>query len=537
MTGYWALISDGKLGAERTNKSTNRLSLTKTLSLTLKPITSKNHTSTYTKKLNSHVAISYQINEKTYCYSHDANKHTWHIQELLEGGKFGKETSHGTLENPYHVLFTFKIYNKNYLYAQNSISHYWYIQELLEGGKLGKETSHGTWKTTYHVTFPFRTSDGRIYHYGHNVKTNDWSIHELMPGGKIGKETANGTCAQPHHVAFAFNINDKTYYYGHNVVRRYWFIRELFDGGKMGPETAHGYLKQPFHVATSFQANDKLYYYTQNLDSKFWYIQELLPGALSFDLSSDNDDSPYHFTVTSDYLKKLSLKNDDDDTNPSSKSTSNTSYNFDNGTCSSSQKKKKEKECMICVESRSVRHFPKITKYCSHPNDICKLCVSKHIETQLNSKGDIEGILCPFGDSCGFLIEYNDVQSIVNSSLFEQYDSLSLKQALRSMPDFRWCKNAGCGSGQIHSGGDKEPIMTCEACGEKSCYTHDIPWHDNLSCEEYNEAKQGEDMATQDLLNRETKQCPKCGVRITKNGGCNHMTCKVQNCRYEFCWL
>ncbi|CAG8534555.1 2321_t:CDS:2 [Funneliformis mosseae] len=259
--------------------------------------------------------------------------------------------------------------------------------------------------------------------------------------------------------------------------------------------------------------------------------------ALSFDLSSDNDDSPYHFTVTSDYLKKLSLKDDDDDTNPSSKSTSNTSYNFDNGTCSSSQKKKKEKECIICVESRSVRHFPKITKYCSHPNDICKLCVSKHIETQLNSKGDIEGILCPFGDSCGFLIEYNDVQSIVNSSLFEQYDSLSLKQALRSMPDFRWCKNAGCGSGQIHSGGDKEPIMTCEACGEKSCYTHDIPWHDNLSCEEYNEAKQGEDMATQDLLNRETKQCPKCGVRITKNGGCNHMTCKVQNCRYEFCWL
>ncbi|CAI2161769.1 19385_t:CDS:2 [Funneliformis geosporum] len=255
------------------------------------------------------------------------------------------------------------------------------------------------------------------------------------------------------------------------------------------------------------------------------------------DLSFDNDDSPYQFTVTSDYLKNLSLEDDDDDTNISTKSTSIASYSFDNETCSSSLKKKKEKECMICVESRSVKLFPKVTKYCSHPNDICKVCVSKHIETQLNSKGDIEGILCPFGDSCGLLIEYNDVQRIVNSSLFDQYDSLSLKQALRSMPDFRWCKNAGCGSGQIHSGGDKEPIMTCEACGEKSCYTHDIPWHDTLSCEEYNEAKQGEDMATQDLLNRETKQCPKCGVRITKNGGCNHMTCRVQNCKYEFCWL
>jgi hypothetical protein len=36
-----------------------------------------------------------------------------------------------------------------------------------------------------------------------------------------------------------------------------------------------------------------------------------------------------------------------------------------------------------------------------------------------------------------------------------RYDSLSLVQALRNMPDFRWCKNAGCGSGQIHSGGGK----------------------------------------------------------------------------------
>ena len=30
------------------------------------------------------------------------------------------------------------------------------------------------------------------------------------------------------------------------------------------------------------------------------------------------------------------------------------------------------------------------------------------------------------------------------------------------------------------------------------------------------------------------KACPKCGVLIEKNGGCDHMTCKL--CRHEWWW-
>ncbi|MEQ2178048.1 E3 ubiquitin-protein ligase arih1l, partial [Goodea atripinnis] len=32
-------------------------------------------------------------------------------------------------------------------------------------------------------------------------------------------------------------------------------------------------------------------------------------------------------------------------------------------------------------------------------------------------------------------------------------------------------------------------------------------------------------------------ECPKCHVTIEKDGGCNHMVCRNQNCKAEFCWV
>jgi hypothetical protein len=43
------------------------------------------------------------------------------------------------------------------------------------------------------------------------------------------------------------------------------------------------------------------------------------------------------------------------------------------------------------------------------------------------------------------------------------------------------------------------------------------------------------ELETQKWLKENTKQCPKCGGNIYKNGGCNHMTCKF--CKHEFCWI
>ncbi|KAH8366951.1 hypothetical protein KR200_006203 [Drosophila serrata] len=46
-----------------------------------------------------------------------------------------------------------------------------------------------------------------------------------------------------------------------------------------------------------------------------------------------------------------------------------------------------------------------------------------------------------------------------------------------------------------------------------------------------------DDSETSNWIAANTKKCPKCSVAIEKDGGCNHMVCKNQNCKNKFCWV
>lgn len=52
--------------------------------------------------------------------------------------------------------------------------------------------------------------------------------------------------------------------------------------------------------------------------------------------------------------------------------------------------------------------------------------------------------------------------------------------------NFVWC-TSGCGSGQIHDSGSEQPIVTCLHCGHRSCFHHNVAWHQTLSCDEYDQ--------------------------------------------------
>lgn len=142
------------------------------------------------------------------------------------------------------------------------------------------------------------------------------------------------------------------------------------------------------------------------------------------------------------------------------------------------------------------------------------------------------------------------------------YTWKGFKASIERMDGYMQCLAPTCKSGQIHSGGGDEPIMTCVECGFQSCYNHKLPWHSSKTCAEYDYASVGrlmEEQATREVLEKTAKICPNpnCGYHITKISGCDHMICmsrpfssscwyinnslltyhKGSRCAKHFCWL
>jgi len=102
---------------------------------------------------------------------------------------------------------------------------------------------------------------------------------------------------------------------------------------------------------------------------------------------------------------------------------------------------------------------------------------------------------------------------------------------LSADPNFRWCLREGCENGQLYEEEMIDPQITCEACSFQMCFKHQTPWHQDLTCDQFDSQRQHGDPnhgETATWLTNNTKRCPgtNCGVNTEKDGGCFHMTCK-----------
>jgi IBR domain, a half RING-finger domain len=143
----------------------------------------------------------------------------------------------------------------------------------------------------------------------------------------------------------------------------------------------------------------------------------------------------------------------------------------------------KGRDCAVCADTLHESQFPetRVTQNCTHTPNTCLECIQRHIESQLETRLWNQ-LCCP---ECPALLEYADVEKYASKATFQRYDSLTLRDGIASDPDFRWCAASECNSGQVHSEGAESPLMICNSCRQLSCFTHQAPWHEGMTCVEF----------------------------------------------------
>ena len=203
------------------------------------------------------------------------------------------------------------------------------------------------------------------------------------------------------------------------------------------------------------------------------------------------------------------------------------------------------RECQICAEdvtqeTRVEMRARPVTAACAHGRAICFDCVRRHVQEEVNGKGNVE-IRCPHNE-CGQQMLPQDVRHFSTDANFVRYDEVQTRRFLQSLPEFRWCAHAGCGSGQLTEGGEAvASFMRCFACTRTTCLRHRCEWHVGQTCEEYDAARrESEEVGLHQYLQSDrVRRCPNCQHGLEKAGGCEHFTCRKSagGCGHEFCWL
>lgn len=172
-------------------------------------------------------------------------------------------------------------------------------------------------------------------------------------------------------------------------------------------------------------------------------------------------------------------------------------------------------ECEICCISEDDETKLTGANDCGHR--YCLNCWSQYLDTKILEGATI--MICA-AHKCEMLIEDEMVLRLLkNDKSKSMFEFGTLNMFVQSNPLVRWCPAADCIYAISVSEIKARPVQCkcnhdfCFGCGEQA--------HEPINCEMAAEWEKisTANLATCDWLNKNTKQCKKCGVHIQKNGG------------------
>ncbi|CAI9105195.1 OLC1v1004066C1 [Oldenlandia corymbosa var. corymbosa] len=198
--------------------------------------------------------------------------------------------------------------------------------------------------------------------------------------------------------------------------------------------------------------------------------------------------------------------------------------------------------CVICLEKTYSHKMVSLHHDWHHFR--CVSCVKKHAEVKL-----LEGLLpeCPH-EGCKSSIKIANCKKILSPKLVTLIEE-RLKESQIPVRDRIYCPYPKCSNlmskaevlkytrsvtwkSYLYSG-----FRRCLKCDKAFCVYCKIPWHDRLTCSEYQKKHPYscfEESKLISLAERHSwRQCIKCSHMIELSAGCYHIKCR---CGYQFCY-
>ncbi|CAA0842153.1 RING/U-box superfamily protein [Striga hermonthica] len=213
--------------------------------------------------------------------------------------------------------------------------------------------------------------------------------------------------------------------------------------------------------------------------------------------------------------------------------------------------------CEICAYEKPNGESFRISG-CHH--SYCADCVIRYVVTKLED--NIFSINCPVV-GCNGLLEPQHCRSILPEQIFYWWGTEKFYCPFEDCSSLLFCERKGknevnaaaAAAASVCSYCKRDFCAKCrlpwhfdltcdefkrvkEGCKRDFCAKCRLPWHFGLTCDEFKRVKEGE-RSREDLLlmtlakNKKWTRCPRCSIYIEKVNGCSLVTCR---CRCTLCY-
>ncbi|KAJ3677199.1 hypothetical protein LUZ60_002923 [Juncus effusus] len=189
--------------------------------------------------------------------------------------------------------------------------------------------------------------------------------------------------------------------------------------------------------------------------------------------------------------------------------------------------------CVICMEPN-----PTLESFIINPCDhmFCNTCMSHYVTSKVGE--NTTKIRCPNVSCESEILDPLACQQIVSSDVFERWN-ISLCESLLGLKKI-YCPFNDCSALLLdeRDEGDSVTNSECPHCHRMFCVRCKVPWHGDMTCEEFEklgeDEREKEGLMLRDLAkNSKWQRCPHCRMYVERIDGCKFMKCR---CGYGFCY-